>query len=345
MRRLFGNRYARRLAAAVVTLALLDPLVPGVVARAERVRYESVQSFRFENSDLFALGPIVEYFREHPKGEGPRVVFLGDSVVWGYWIRATETVPAQLQRLVPDERVFNFGINGFGAASDLLITKAIIDSVDTVYLFDMEQEVNPLLPSLIPITDPDLKRFHLDRPNQLESRLRRWAGIWNLYRYSYRLQAAWFGMSTRLYVYLNKSQLARAPLRAIRREPPPGVPAAVAEGPVPPGVVVTAPRAAAPLTEERAVQLATAYPWQWNFGTLIQVHGKEAVVVELDGHCVVESERDLADLNSAFNPAVQFVRLSVPKELRPDTTHFSPEGARAVAHALLSFRQASRVKR
>src|SRR5207249_1364965 len=140
------------------------------------------------------LGPIVDYLREHPRSDAPRVVFLGDSVVWGYWVPTTETVPAQFQRLVPDERVFNFGINGFETGSAYLISAAIIQSVDTIYLFDVGQSVDRMLPNLVPVGNVDLLQLHLDRPNPLESALRRWAGVWHLYSYAYRLQAAWFGM-------------------------------------------------------------------------------------------------------------------------------------------------------
>src|SRR5207253_1786843 len=136
-----------------------------------------------------------------------------------------------------------FGINGFETGSGFLISKAIIGSVDTIYLFDLGSSVEPLLPRLIPISDLDLQRLQLNPPDRLETTLRKYAAGWHLYHYAYRLQAAWLGMSTRLYVYQYKGEIARAALRALRRQPPPPVPEPKAEGPVAAGIEVSIPRA------------------------------------------------------------------------------------------------------
>src|SRR3989338_6540526 len=107
----------RRLVATALTLAAIDPFVPAWLARAERTRYESDRVFRFEHSDLFATGPVVEYLREHPHGDRPRAVFLGNSVVWGFRLPAEDSLPVRFQQLEPSVRVFNFAVNGFGIVS------------------------------------------------------------------------------------------------------------------------------------------------------------------------------------------------------------------------------------
>src|SRR5437867_5682255 len=117
----------RRFAAAAATLAVIDLFVPTWVARAEQSRYEGDRVFRFEYSDLFAVGPVVAYLRDHPRGDRPRAVFLGNSVVWGFRLPVEESLPVQFQRLQPSVRVFNFAVNGFGIASAHLMLKQVVD--------------------------------------------------------------------------------------------------------------------------------------------------------------------------------------------------------------------------
>ena len=114
IRRPAGRPALRRLIVAVLTLAVIDVFVPGWLARAERARYEGGGVFRFAYSDLFGIGPAVEYLGDHPRGDRPRAVFLGNSVVWGYRLRTEDSLPVQFQQLEPSVRVFNFAVNGFG---------------------------------------------------------------------------------------------------------------------------------------------------------------------------------------------------------------------------------------
>ncbi len=58
------SRTARRLVLMVVWLLLFDLAVPPLLELAERRHYESTTAFRFENSDLFGLGPLVDYLLE-----------------------------------------------------------------------------------------------------------------------------------------------------------------------------------------------------------------------------------------------------------------------------------------
>lgn len=335
---LLANSYARRLGVAVLTLAILDPFVPRILERAERAQYESQRRFRFENSDLFALGPVTAYLREHPRGDRPRTVFFGDSIVWGYNVAGADSVPAQFQRIATDQSVFNFGLNGSQAGDAYLMAKAIIDSVDTIYLFANSRRAIRVAPSLIPIDDADVREFELKPVNPLERWLQQPLNRWRLYRDSYRLQAGFFGTSTRLYVYLNKASLVRDGLRILRgqsvaRPSPP-----VDDGPVAPGVTIAKPVAAAPPdASKRQMLQALDYTPLWKLASLVRAHGKRAVVIE-SAWQTLEIDPGLADLNAEFNPDVVFIRLEVPTSLRIDGQHISAKGARAVAEALHAVR-------
>ena len=51
-----------------------------------------------------------------------RIVFLGDSMTWGWGVENDETLPEQLQKLLGTGTIVNnFGINAFGTAQQLLL--------------------------------------------------------------------------------------------------------------------------------------------------------------------------------------------------------------------------------
>jgi hypothetical protein len=325
------SRALRRLLVAVACLVAVDPLVTRVLAPAERVRYESSRLLRFENSDLFPLGPLVEYLREHPIGSRPRTVFLGSSVVWGYLLRPGQTLPAQYQRLVPEVRVLNLGINGFDSDSAYLITKQIVEAVDVLYLFESGRRAHYQLPQLIPVDDADLARFGLRAPDRWPRWLQECLGFWRLYHYSYRLQAAFLGTSTRVFLYLNSGNL-KSLFRDRSRDVPEAPPA------VTPGdVAIDAPVALAAPSPDRLRALAARRPLLWDYAALVQGHGKRAVVVQADGRNPLTAE-DRADLNAHFQPHVRFVRLHVRPSLLLDGQHLTAAGAAAVAAALRDLR-------
>ena len=334
MRPLPAARAARRLLVAALVLAVIDWFVPRFLAHAERARYESTRLFRFENSDLFSLGPLVEYLHENQRGVRPRIVFLGNSVVWGYFLGPSESVPAQFQRLAPDARVFNLGVNGFQSGSAYLVTKAIVDSVDLLYVFDFGRTANAMLPHLVPVSHEDARRFGLDEPNRVERRLQHLLGFWNLYRSAHRLQAALFGTSTRVYLYLNTGSLL-APWRHGGPAPPSAEPMATTTPlTASADLEVEAPHAGAPPSGGRLAELAARYPLLWDYAQLVASRGKRAVIVELADYSPPVDATDRADLNAHFHPAVVFLRLRVSKRLQMDGEHFSAAGAAAVARAL-----------
>jgi hypothetical protein len=339
VKRLLSRRSVRRLLFMVAVLAAIDPFIPGLRNRWEAARYESNRTFRFENSDLFSLGPLVQYLREHPRGERPRVVFFGNSVVWGYFLEPNDSLPAQFQRLTPEARVFNLGINGFESGSAYLITKSIIDAVDTIYMFHVGGTAHPMLPRLVAVEPGDVARFTLTPPDGVEVQLERMLGFWRLYRDAYRLQAALFGTSTRQYVYRHKASIPGAIWRAAggRAMGDEGAVPSNAEPPALVNVAVQADMASVPASEARRRALAAAYPLLWDYAELVRTNGKRAVVVEVDRSSSPMPPIDRGDLNRLFYPHVSFVALSIPPSLQFDGRHLSELGARAVAQALRRY--------
>jgi hypothetical protein len=322
----------RRLTAAIVFLVILDMFVPGWLRRAEYERYEAGRVFRFQYSDLFGLGPVVDYLREHPRGDRPRSVFLGDSVVWGYRLRQADSLPEQFAVRRPSVRVLNFAVNEFGSGSAFLMLKAIIDSIDTVYLHIGGRAVNAGLAQLIPVSDDDVRRFGLDPADRLEQRLETLAGFWRLYRYSYRLQAALFGTSTRNYLYAHKSALIW--WRESAGADPGGDRDFTPVRPSASRLTVGYDVAATEATAARRQELERAQSWLWEYATFIRDHGKRAIFFSMASPNDAGGNRDLADLNRIFRHAVVFVAVGVPDDMKIDTAHLSAAGSRAVAEML-----------
>ena len=319
----------RRLLVAVVVLAAVDRVEPGILHSLEEARYEDPQRvFRFENSDLFGLGPLVSYWREHPKGRQPRVVFLGNSVTYGYLLPASAALPAHYQRLDPGEKVYNAGINGFEMGSALLIAKASIDAADSFFVLShTDSTANPRLPLLIPVSEDDRRRFSLTAPDALEQWLSTGANHWRLYRDSYRLQAAFFGTATRQYLYLNKGRLARAVVRPLGAQ---ALPAAAAPLPAP---MVQVPRMAESPDAASVAAWRRERPLLWEFGDLVAGARKQLTVLHLPGHSVAMSDEAIGGFNHAFAPYARVMVLDVPAALTLDRLHLTNEGAAQVARA------------
>jgi hypothetical protein len=321
---------ARRLIFAFVWLVIFDRFVPDVQRGVERHRYEGAQVFRFESSDLFALGPLVSYLRDHPRGERPRTLFLGNSVLFGYELTAAEAVPARFQELHPETRVFNAAVNGFELGSNYLVSKAIIDSADRFYVMRGTPAVHPLLASLIPVDADDLRAFHLQSPDRVETRLQSIFAIWRLYASTYRLQAAMFGTSTRQYVHRRGDAVRRVVA-------PDGRPAATgAISSLDGSIRLTRWRSATPPGGERRAELRRRDELLWNFAELVYGHRKRAVFLQI-GSATTDAigESEIADFNGAFEPFVEIVGLTIPPSLRFDARHLTAEGARQVAEALM----------
>jgi len=314
-------------------LALIDQAVVPILRISEAGRYESDVQVRFENSDLFLLGPLAEYLREHPAGRTPRVLFFGDSVVWGYQIKSHEAIPAAFQRLVPEARVLNFGVNGFTDGSAYLMSKAVIDGADAVYLFHHDGPADPLLPKVIDVSPEDLTRFNLAPLSPAERAFTRLRSCWRLSRYAYRLQGAWFGTSTRQCLYLHKGEWLR---RLLQPAPPAGGRPLPPLAPHPEGRALwDAPVAQRAPAESEQTALAQRYPLLWDYATLLSTHQKHGAIIETSIETTVADEHERALLNVAFHPYVIFARVTIPDSwLQPDRIHLTPEGCRGIAELI-----------
>lgn len=312
-------------------LAAVDQLVDPTLARVERARYEVGGAFRFENSDLFGLGPLVAYLREHPRGERRRTLFFGNSLVFGYSLPATAAVPAQVQTLEPDTRVFNIAINGFDTGSSYIVARAVIDSVDRLYVLLKGEGAEPNLPSLVPVDPGDLHDFKLRAPDPVEQRLEAAAGLWRLYRSTYRLQAALFGGSTRQYIYLHKGDLVRTIVRKLRAESQSDGKGREAGS----RIELRAPTAAAKVSSDRTREIEERYRLLWRFATQVRRHAKRAVFLQVEGHSDPMSADDAAVFNATFAPDEEVVIVRIPASLQFDGLHLTSEGSRAFAEALV----------
>jgi hypothetical protein len=71
---------------------------------------------------------------EHESKQKPRIMFIGDSFVWGYDVNREERFTEKLQKLIADWEVLNLGVSGYGT--------------DQTYLL-LQQEFNSYLPDIV----------------------------------------------------------------------------------------------------------------------------------------------------------------------------------------------------
>lgn len=66
----------------------------------------------------------------------PRIVFLGDSFVWGFDAEESERFTEKLQARIPDWEVLNLGVSGFGTDQEFLLLQSWYDILqpDIVFL-------------------------------------------------------------------------------------------------------------------------------------------------------------------------------------------------------------------
>jgi len=312
----------RRLAFTLLWLLLFDRAVPRLLDVAERRHYEGATVFRFENSDLFGLGPFVEYLREHPRHERRRVVFFGNSMLFGYFLTPEQAIPAQYQRLEPGARVYNAAINGQELGTGYLVGKDILEDVDVLYVQVLGATANPLLPSLIPIGDADLLRFDLTPPNRTERRLQMWLGrVWQMYRVNDRMQAALFGTSARVFLYMHKRDVARlAHVHTLQPE---------TFAPASEHISLRAPRAPG---EVRALNQSQRL--MIDLATLARACGKRVVFIAFEWDGRVADDAAIGAFNAAFAPFAETVIVHLPKGLTIDGEHPVPAAAAQIAEAL-----------
>lgn len=332
------SRQARRLLIAVAVLVAVDVMEPGILRTLETGRYEDpAADFRFENSDLFGVGPLIEYLREHPKGRQPRVMFLGNSVTYGYGLNAADAVPGQFQRLDRSEKILNAGVNGFEGGSAYLVAKASLPAVNHIYLLTRtDDRASRVLAGRIPIAAADARQFGLPAPHRLEQSMAAVTNRWRLYRDAYRLQAALFGTSSRQFLYLHKGDAARALVASVG--------ASALEPPQSSGEVeARTPVAASMPTPERLDALRRNTPRVlWWFVDLFRGGDARLVILQVPGFADwLPDAQSVAEFNRAFGPQVRVVILDIPRELlEQDGLHLTAAGAASTARALWRERQA-----
>lgn len=75
--------------------------------------------------------------REHGADAGKRrLLFLGDSFVWGYDVRKEERFTERLEAALPDTEIFNFGVSGYSTDQEFLVLRREIENArpDSVFL-------------------------------------------------------------------------------------------------------------------------------------------------------------------------------------------------------------------
>lgn len=100
-------------------------------------RYDSILGwFPIENSKKSYKGSRsidIEHngrgFRddEHLVGTNPRIVFLGDSFVWGYDVNKSERFTEKLRTALPNWSIYNLGVSGYGTDQEYLLLKQHYD--------------------------------------------------------------------------------------------------------------------------------------------------------------------------------------------------------------------------
>lgn len=331
-------RLVRRLVFALVFLVALDPFVEPLLLRLEAGRYDGTGVFRFEDSDLFALGPLVSYLREHPRAPRRRVLFCGNSVIFGFKLTADEAIPAQYEKLMPDTRVLNASFNSAGTDASYLVVRDVIDSVDGLFVMLHGKGVPRNLASLVPVEESDLREFHLTPPDVVERRLESMLGFWHLYSKNDRLQAALFGTSTRQYLYLHKRDIVRGLLSPLVPRPQER---AASPPPSQERVVLRAPRSAA-ASPERLLAFRREYSSVFRMAELAINHRKRIVFLCPNRTRLDVSEQHVADFNAAFAPYAEVVLVTVPDTLTLDRLHFTAEGSRQIAEALVRHEREER---
>ena len=77
---------------------------------------------------------------EHPPGVRPKIVFVGDSYVWGYDVEAEDRFTDRLRPLLPGWEVVNLGVSGYGTGQELLLLEAHFDDYRPKIVFLVYQQ-------------------------------------------------------------------------------------------------------------------------------------------------------------------------------------------------------------
>jgi lysophospholipase L1-like esterase len=89
-------------------------------------------------------------FRDHEhsiNSDKPRIVFLGDSVVWGYSVNQSERFTDKLRNKMSDWDIYNLGVSGYGTDQEYILISKLFEYykptiVFLVYCNGTDQEDN-----------------------------------------------------------------------------------------------------------------------------------------------------------------------------------------------------------
>ena len=65
--------------------------------------------------------------REHGPKTKPRILFLGDSFVWGYDVEASDRFTERLAEALPRWEILNLGVSGYATDQELLLLRRVLD--------------------------------------------------------------------------------------------------------------------------------------------------------------------------------------------------------------------------
>lgn len=374
--RLFSNRFFRRLFFVFFFLMILDPFIPSIVKSLEKKSYDTQHVTRFEESDLFSLGPTTEFLKDNPVADRKRFVFMGHSMTWGYWIDRESALPNRFQALVPQAYVYNLAFNGHRVADSYLIAKQIIGSVDSIFLLNPAEEKLCLVekdgkkhyfgedtcrkdfPNVpidksqakkniykaLPVTDEEAVRFNISYGDiKVERDLKEILRFWNLYKYSYRLQAGIWNTSTVLYFYTHKRDIIRSVRNFIFRRQDAAAPEAAPHRDAAPLNSLNASlvynRSPSPMCEKlrkaALVRFNRDSPLLTDLALLAYKSRKNLFLFDLEDTRLIFSEQDRSLFNCIFFPYVFLIKTPVPKpEFTVDGRHFNARGTTLYSHAL-----------
>ena len=209
-------------------------------------------------------------------------------------------------------------------------------AVDHVYVLNRPfTGVSALIANRVPVEAGDAQRFGLNPPTPLERSLAKVTERWALYRDAYRFQAALFGTSSRIFLYIHKGAAIRglvASLRAAGEPPQPGD-----------EVDASVPMAESIPSEARLAALGGVTPPIMSlFAELFRSSDAPLVILQVPGYTEwLPDTQSIADFNRAHFPRVRVVVLNVPRGMfNDDGIHLNAEGAASAARALWRERQA-----
>jgi hypothetical protein len=73
--------------------------------------------------------------REHPAKTKPRLVFLGDSYVWGFDVEQDERFTDRLAARLPDWDILNIGVSGYGTDQEYMLLQKFFRQLDPDIVF------------------------------------------------------------------------------------------------------------------------------------------------------------------------------------------------------------------